>query len=58
MLEASAGKSDAGNCASNGTVHMRVVLIPEETPAGDEANTLTADSPLALARSGIDRGTR
>jgi transcription elongation factor GreA len=33
-------------------VHMRVVLIPEETPAGDEANTLTADSPLALALVG------
>lgn len=33
-------------------VHMRVVLIQEETPAGDEANTLTADSPLALALVG------
>jgi transcription elongation factor GreA len=33
-------------------VHMRVVLIQEETAAGDEANTLTADSPLGLALVG------
>jgi transcription elongation factor GreA len=33
-------------------IRMRVVLIQEETPAGEEANTLTADSPLALALVG------
>lgn len=33
-------------------VHMRVVLIQEETPAGEEANTLTPDSPLGLALVG------
>jgi transcription elongation factor GreA len=33
-------------------VHMRVVLIQEETPPGMEARTLTADSPLALALVG------
>jgi transcription elongation factor GreA len=33
-------------------VRMRVVLIQEETPAGEEADTLTADSPLGLALVG------
>ena len=33
-------------------VRMRVVLIQEETPAGEEGDTLTADSPLGLAMVG------
>jgi transcription elongation factor GreA len=33
-------------------VRMRVVLIQEETPAGEEEHTLTADSPLGLAMVG------
>jgi transcription elongation GreA/GreB family factor len=33
-------------------VHMRVVLIQEEIPAGGVEDTLTADSPLGLALAG------
>jgi transcription elongation GreA/GreB family factor len=35
---------------------MRVVLIDEEIPAGTEAATLTADSPLGLALAGHQPG--
>jgi transcription elongation factor GreA len=33
-------------------VRLRVVLIQEETPVGQEADTLSADSPLGLALVG------
>lgn len=37
-------------------VHLRVVLIEEETPAGREDSTVTADSPLGRALAGHQPG--
>jgi transcription elongation GreA/GreB family factor len=39
-----------------GVVHMRVVAIVEEAPAGEKDATLTADSPLGLALAGHQPG--
>ena len=39
-------------------VRMRVVNFIEETPAGDEDSTLTADSPLGLALYGHKAGDK
>lgn len=42
----------------DGTVQeLRVVGIPEEVPEGEEDQTMTSDSPLALALAG-ERGNR
>lgn len=42
---------------SDGTVQtLRVVALTEEIPAGQEDNTVTADSPLGLALAGHQAG--
>jgi transcription elongation factor GreA len=42
--------------ADTGVVKMRVIAVVAETPAGEQDDTLTADSPLGLALVGHQPG--
>ena len=69
LLEGGISAADRPGTLPNGTeltvrlpsdkvVHLRVVAVVMETPAGEEDDTLTAESPLGLALVGRQPGDK